>query len=184
MAEATEELVKVFLEENGYLVTTSKRVDAKTSHYSPRAELDIIAIKTRGERVHNLPLRIAGEVKSFGVDPRSFEELDTQLRQKYEYTSRSEYGKYMLPFVGHTRYNIWNLVFAQSIKILTFGKVWIGPRRDNKKKFICAHWCAHVYNNFTHLFPSPQKYAPINLYECSLFKHYIVNKEECIENKC
>ena len=42
MVEATEEVIKVYLEQKGYLVTLSKKVDAKTHNSSPRAELDII----------------------------------------------------------------------------------------------------------------------------------------------
>ena len=94
MVEATEELVKVFLEQNGYLVTTSKRVDAKTSKNAPRAEVDIIAIKIGENQINNLPLRIVGEVKSYSIDQRGFEELDIELRKKYGYNSRPEYSRY------------------------------------------------------------------------------------------
>jgi len=94
MVEATEELVKIFLEQNGYLVTASKRVNAKTSDNAPRAEVDIIAIKIGEDKVNNLPLRIAGEVKSYNIDQRGFEELDTKLREKDNYKSRTEYSRY------------------------------------------------------------------------------------------
>ena len=94
MAEATEELVKIFLEQNGYLVTTSKKVDAKTSKNSPRAEIDIVAIHTNDKKDSKLPKRIAGEVKSFPIDARGFEELDKILRMKHEYKSREDYQRY------------------------------------------------------------------------------------------
>jgi len=45
MVEATEELIKFFLEQNGYLVTASKRVDAKTSHNALRMEVGIVVEK-------------------------------------------------------------------------------------------------------------------------------------------
>jgi hypothetical protein len=94
MVEATEELVKIYLEQNGYIVTTSKRVDAKTFPSAPRAEVDIVAIKTGRGQTNNLPLRIVGEVKSYSVDARGFEELDKQLRKKYNYISRTEYARF------------------------------------------------------------------------------------------
>jgi len=93
MAEATEELVKVFLEQKGYLVTTSKRVDAKTTKNSPRAEIDIIAIYT-GKGDPGMPKRIAGEVKSYPIDARGFEKLDKILRAKYGYKSRPDYERF------------------------------------------------------------------------------------------
>lgn len=94
MVEATEELVKIFLEQKGYMVTTSKRVEAFTSKYSPRAELDIIAIKPKEDDSEKLPPRIIGEVKSFPIDQRGFENLDKKLREKYGYKSRQEYARY------------------------------------------------------------------------------------------
>jgi hypothetical protein len=93
MAEATEELVKIFLEQRGYLVTTSKRINAKTSKNSPRAEIDIVAIYTKDDQTQ-LPKRIAGEVKSYPIDARGFEELDKALRKKYNYKSRKDYQRY------------------------------------------------------------------------------------------
>ena len=94
MVEATEELVRVYLEQNGYLVTASKKVDVKTSRHAPRAEIDIIAIKIKDDKTCNLPLRIAGEVKSFIIDQRGFKELDDKLRQEHGYVSRPEFGRY------------------------------------------------------------------------------------------
>jgi len=93
MAEATEELVKIYLEQKGYLVTTSKRIDAKTSKNSPRAEIDIVAIYTKKDKTE-LPKRIAGEVKSYPIDARGFEELDKALRKKHNYKSRVDYQRY------------------------------------------------------------------------------------------
>lgn len=93
MAEATEELIKIFLEQKGYLVTLSKRINVKTSKYSPRAEVDVIAVRIDGPD-DGLPDRIAGEVKSYDVSPRGFKALDTQLRKRDKYTSREEYGRF------------------------------------------------------------------------------------------
>ena len=93
MAEATEELVKVFLEQKGYLVTTSKKVNVKTHKNSPRAELDIVGVYTKEDDPH-LPKRIVGEVKSFPIDQTGFEELDKELRSKRGYKSRTDYQRY------------------------------------------------------------------------------------------
>jgi len=84
-----------------------------------------------------------------------------------------EMGKFMLPFIGHTNYDFWNLLVAQSVRILTFNKVWIGEKRQNPHKFICGEWCYYVYQK---MFPScfkekSQKIAPIDLYKNSLFSH-------------
>ena len=95
VAEATEELVKVYLEMKGYLVTLSKRVDVRTSKNSPRSEIDVVAVRTAKNKSNDgLPSRIAGEVKSFKINQRGFEKLDKKLRKKYGYRSRKEYGGY------------------------------------------------------------------------------------------
>ena len=93
MAEATEELVKVYLEQKGYLVTLLKKVEARTSKNSPRAEIDVVAVRNVSQK-DGLPDRIAGEVKSYKPEPRHFKRLDQKLRQKYSYKSRTEYDRY------------------------------------------------------------------------------------------
>ena len=94
MTEATEELVKVYLERKGYLVTLSKRVDAKTTNNSPRAELDIVAVKTKNDNSINLPLRIIGEVKSYDLPVNALEELYEDLKIKQNLKYRKEYSRY------------------------------------------------------------------------------------------
>ncbi len=94
MAEATEELVKIYLEQKGYLVTTSKKVNVRTTKSSPRTELDLIAVKTKGKDKDGLPLRILGEVKGFGIHHRCFKKLDKKLRKRDKYKSREEYGRF------------------------------------------------------------------------------------------
>lgn len=85
----------------------------------------------------------------------------------------SEYGKFMLPYAGHTRYGFWNLLVAQAVKILTFGRVWIGPSKSQTKRFICGEWCAYVYNNFNKkAFPDWNKVAPVDIYKCCMFEKY------------
>jgi hypothetical protein len=93
MAEATEELIKIYLEQKGYFVTTSKRINVKNKSHSSRTELDIVAIKTKNA-YSNLPSKIVGEVKSYSINPRCFKKLDIELRSKYNYKSRSDYDRY------------------------------------------------------------------------------------------
>ena len=96
MAEATEEVVKVFLEQKGYLVQLSKRVDPKTHPNSPRTELDLVAIFTNEGKKDalkdKLPKRIIGEVKSERIHIRYFKELYEPLLKKGS-TSVNNYGK-------------------------------------------------------------------------------------------
>lgn len=85
----------------------------------------------------------------------------------------SEYGKFMLRYAGHTRYGKFNLIFAQSIKMLTFGRVWIGPSKKQTKKFICGEWVAFVYNHFNeNIFSNWNEAAPIDIYESPYFNKY------------
>jgi hypothetical protein len=90
----------------------------------------------------------------------------------------SEYGKFMLPYVGHTRYDKWNLVVAQAVKMLTFGKLWLGHDKTNTKKFICGEWVAFVYNHFEcTVFPNWNRTAPVDIYEHPYFTKYPFEKE-------
>ena len=103
MAEATEELIKVYLEQRGYLVTTSKKVDAKTSKHSPQGELDIIAVrlgKSDG-KIPELPEKIIGEVKKYGAGYSCFKKLYQDLRKggkevAKESTAEKEQGGYKI----------------------------------------------------------------------------------------
>ena len=86
-----------------------------------------------------------------------------------------KYGSFMLPYCGHTRYDKFNLLIAQSVKILTFGKVWLGERKQKDNKFICGEWVAFVYNHFNNdMFTKSQKIAPIDLYLNDNFHHIIL----------
>jgi len=89
----------------------------------------------------------------------------------------SEYGKFMLPYVGHTRYGVLNLIVAQSVKILTAGRIWIGPSKDDTKAFICGEWVAYVYNHFNpQVFKEWNRVAPIDIFECKEFDTYDFRK--------
>lgn len=93
----------------------------------------------------------------------------------------SEYGKYMLPYCGHTRYNRFNLVIAQAIKFATHGRVWIGPN-DSEFRFICAHFNAHVYNHFEHCFERPGEIAPVDLWRSDMFTHKRIDKTSVLQS--
>lgn len=93
MAEATEELVKIYLEQKGFLVTTSKRANTKIDNYATRAELDILAIRTK-EVNDGLPNKIIGEVKSFKIHYKCFKSVYEELKKKYGYKSRDSYSRY------------------------------------------------------------------------------------------
>lgn len=93
------------------------------------------------------------------------------LKPKF-HVDGSEYGKFMLPYAGSTRYGFWNLVVAQSVKILTFGRVWLGPSKKQTKKFTCGEWCAYVHDHFNHgVFPDWNRVAPVDLYLNAMFDH-------------
>lgn len=84
----------------------------------------------------------------------------------------SAMGKFMLPFCGHTRYDYFNLLFAQPVEIISDGEIWIGGKQNNKK-FICGEWCYFV---FKHFFPKsfseqPEKISPVELFENYYFRH-------------
>ena len=89
----------------------------------------------------------------------------------------SEYGKFMLPYVGHTPYNYFELMIAQPIYIITDKKIWLG-NKDNKK-FICSEFVAFVYNHFnSHIFQEWDKTIPMDLYNSTIFNHYNIKRNE------
>lgn len=87
-----------------------------------------------------------------------------------------EYAEFMLPYCGSTRYDFYTLFVAFPVKILTGGKVWIGPKKENGKGFNCGGWCAYVYNNFMQLYDKPQEIAPVDLYLDNNFIHLKIDK--------
>jgi hypothetical protein len=88
----------------------------------------------------------------------------------------SEYGKFMLPFCGHTRYQYGNLLLAQSIRFLTGGRLWLGPNDPEKdpKAFICGQWVAYVYYHMTdkYMFPDWPRIAPSDIFVNKNFEQY------------
>ena len=64
MEEATEKLVKIYLESKGFFVRTNERICVAKNRYP---EIDIIAIRLKSKK-DNLPNKIIGEVKSWSLN--------------------------------------------------------------------------------------------------------------------
>jgi hypothetical protein len=95
------------------------------------------------------------------------------LKPKFD-VDGSEYGKFMLPYAGSTRYGFWNLVVAQSVRILTMGRVWLGPSKKHTRRFTCGEWCQYVYDRFNPgvVFPDWNEGAPVDLWRSFDFTHH------------
>lgn len=84
----------------------------------------------------------------------------------------SEYGKFMLPFLGRTRYSFWDLLVAQPFFIISkkLGRpLWIGGTSLKDGRTVCSGWCGFVYDHFTGLFPTWYKLSPADLLNDSNF---------------
>lgn len=69
------------------------------------------------------------------------------LRAK-EYIDGSRIGEQMLPYIGRVRYDFFNLLVTQPIKILSFGLVNLSPRKQRVRRFICHEWSAFTINQY------------------------------------
>jgi hypothetical protein len=79
----------------------------------------------------------------------------------------SEYGKFMLPFMGKVKYSFFDLIIAHPFYVITrkLGRpVWIGGTTLKDDRTVCSGWCAYVYNEFTKLFPNWYKMTPNDLF--------------------
>ena len=89
-----------------------------------------------------------------------------------------EYGKFMLPFAGRTKYDKLGLL-SELIKFRALEegkKVWIGQRYFNKKKFMCGEWVGYVYNHFNSGMFRPSNCSPVDLYLNDKFEHHLIIK--------
>ena len=87
----------------------------------------------------------------------------------------SEYGKFMLPYIGHTPYNYFDLFIVQPIYILSNKKIWLGDK--NTSRFMCSEFIAFVYNHFNSLiFEDWSKLTPEDLFDSIFFKHFEIKK--------
>jgi hypothetical protein len=78
----------------------------------------------------------------------------------------SEYGKFMLPFLGKVKYSFFDLIIAHPFYIISkkCGKaIWIGGTTMKDLRTVCSGWVTFVYNKFTGLFPDWYKKSPGNL---------------------
>ena len=89
----------------------------------------------------------------------------------------SDYGKFMLPYVGHSPYNYFELLIAHPIYIISDKKIWLGNK--DLKKFICSEFVTFVYNHFNpYLFTEWEKTIPMDLYTSTVFNHYNIKRNE------
>jgi len=79
MEEANERIVKLFLENRGFLVKTSQRVKIRKNLF---LEADIIALRPVN-RNDGIPNKIIGEVKSWPVKPKNFRKLIKKGEKPY-----------------------------------------------------------------------------------------------------
>ncbi len=90
MEEATERLVKLYLEHKGYFVRTNERIRIKKNTYP---EADIIAIRSKKRKNCDLPDKIVGEVKSWQVRTESLKKANILIYLlNIEKKQREKYG--------------------------------------------------------------------------------------------
>ena len=88
-----------------------------------------------------------------------------------------EYGKYILPKLGKTRYGFFNLLIAQPIKFLTGKRVWLGSNDDNPKRMICGEFVEMVYHYFNpDLFVNWKTDAPSDIFTDTHFDQYLFER--------
>ncbi len=94
--EATERLVKLYLESKGFFVRTNERIKVDDNKYP---EIDIIAVRIKKDSEDNLPDKIIGEVKSWSLNLIHFPEEYCDEKHKrhkgkfkvfFEYRNKAE----------------------------------------------------------------------------------------------
>jgi len=85
----------------------------------------------------------------------------------------SVFGEMMLPYIGRVRYDFFNLLISQPIKIL-FDK-WIGAKKQRTRRFICHEWTTFMYNKYfdCKLFENPLKANVVDIATNTFFTHYV-----------
>ena len=99
MAEATEEIIRAFLEQNGYLVHMEKKIELPSLKNPNYIELDIVAIRDKSQDTCGLPECIVGEVKSYAIGHACF--VDTYKEAMGKSEGHRDANKYKL-FNNHT----------------------------------------------------------------------------------
>jgi len=95
------------------------------------------------------------------------------LKPKFN-ISNVDFIKFMQTYVGTTKYDFWDLLGLQPVKMIT-GK-WIGSNIIHYNHFICGQFCAFVYNRlgFTQEMPDVVEIAPIDLFINENFEKYVI----------
>ncbi len=96
MEEASERIVKLYLETKGFLVKTNEKIKVEKNKF---LEADIIAIRNV-KKNDKLPNKIIGEVKSWSISPKHFSGLDKDYSKKsqnsFKYHNNHLFKKKML----------------------------------------------------------------------------------------
>ena len=82
MEEATERLVKLYLESKDFFLRTNEKIKLGKNRYP---EIDIIAVRIKKNKKDDLPNRIIGEVKSWELKLLHFPNLkNKEMYKKYK----------------------------------------------------------------------------------------------------
>lgn len=85
----------------------------------------------------------------------------------------SELGNFMLQYVGRSHYGFWNLLVAQSVRILTGNRLWLGPTDDYTKRFICGQFaCFCMHHTRADIFMTWNEAAPSDIFDHPDFTHH------------
>ena len=100
------------------------------------------------------------------------------LRPKEAFTSEEidRMFAFMIPKTGKVKYDKINLVWHQVVKFITFGKVWLGAKTDEKadRRYICGEWVGRVDNIIRDYFDNKKwmSLAPVDLFFSRHYNHY------------
>lgn len=76
-------------------------------------------------------------------------------------------------FAGQSKYDYWNLLLYQSIRMITKNKIWIGGNKLTNK-FICGVWCGYLDNHFENVFKNTKRVAPPDFFNSDMYDKYII----------
>lgn len=108
MEEATERLVKLFLESKGFLVKTNEKVKIEKNR---TLEIDIIAVRLKQKEKDSLPNKIIGEVKSWALK-KDFDSENGRKKFKIIIDDKEKIEKYVNDNYGR---GFKQVIFARTI---------------------------------------------------------------------
>jgi hypothetical protein len=89
---------------------------------------------------------------------KKFNEMSTDEQKRIE----KKIAKIMLPKCGNVPYDYISLLFYEPIRFIF--KKWIGGNAKNSdKRFMCAEWCAYVYNKIYNIYGNWFEIAPVDI---------------------